>query len=173
MLLLQHWRTSSLGGQIRTQHVSGGSITLILLVFALRVHPRGRRLLRKERKPTTTLGQSGGKHSCAAAQRSIHQVETVSRCRQQIEKTFSAENSCCDTPVAPSCPNPHGISRQTNKQRAMEEHEPSINSMPHRSKQMFIEGVVFGVTATTLRAPHCSHYGGQSMLIRQLMTFSP
>lgn len=59
--------------------------------------------------------------------------------------------------------------RQTNKQRAAEER---IISTPHRSERMFIGGgFVFGVTAATLRASHCSHYGGRSMLIRQLIVF--
>lgn len=106
MLLLQHWLTSSLGGQVRTQHrewrlhhthaasVCSESLSLRSCCS------------RRSGNPATTQGWSSGKHLYAAAQRSIHQVETVSRRRRQTEKTFSTENSCRDIPVTLGWPKP-------------------------------------------------------------------
>lgn len=128
-----------------------------LLVFGLRVLPRGLMLLKKTRKPSDHARMER-RQTLAAAQRSIHQVETVPRRRQQTEKTVSAENSCRDTPVASSSPDLHGISQQTTNKK------PRRNTVRVSFQRLFdrnkcLSGGVFSMTAAKLRASHCSHYG--------------
>lgn len=84
----------------------GRSITLTLLVFALRVLPRRHMLLRKERKPSDHARMEWRQTLMCFSTKAHSSGERCLPAPAADRETFSAENSCRDTPVAPSCPNP-------------------------------------------------------------------
>lgn len=167
-LLLQRWPTSSLRGQIGAQYMSGGSIS---------------------GSPTPTPAEAAGVRSEGPSSRSEAPQEDAESQRPRWDvavtntRALQHKGPFIRWKLSPGAdsrqrkPSPLRIAtvthqrlpagRQTNKEPRR---NVSFQRLIDRS-QCLSGGFVFGVTAATLRASHCSHYGDRSMLIRQLIVF--